>query len=815
MATRYWVGGSGTWNGSSTANWSTTSGGSPGASAPFFDDVIIDANSGTGTITCAFGTCLNLTVTATQAIILGAAGNTLSVFGNLTFPSGGSFSASTNTWTLTLRAELYNTVITTNGKSLYNATIFANTGLYNVSLGSALTVNNGLQINAGGFSTNNYNVTCGFFAFNNTGSPMSLTLGSSTFTVSSSNFTASPSTNITLNAGTSTIVFNGSSAGLYAAAGQTYYNVTFNNSGFFANQFLAGTGYTISNNLTVNGPIAAGYVSYFSFFTASAVITVGNLISANTGPTQRLQIRGTIGSSQTLSLTTASISNIDFNDITITGAASPISGTGLGDLKGNSGITFPAAKTVYWNLAGTNNWSAVGWATSSGGTPANVNFPLAQDTAVFDNAGAATTVTGNSSWSVGTVSTGSRTTALTIYVDSLYVYGDFIIGTGVSIGMVSVGGMLISGRTTQTITSNGRTIQATVNVNSVGGTLTFADNFTISSSYSLRLTAGTIDANNKNLSMGVFSATASSSTKILNMGSGTWTLSANSTTVWDATQGLTTVNASTSTININGFNTIFAGNGYTYNNVDIGAGNSSITFTGTNTFNTLSSSRTAAYNISFGANQTFADWTANGTAGNLITLGSTVSGTQRTITKTGGGTVAINYISIRDSNAQPVSTWSAPVGSVNLGNNLNWTFNAFGAAITENITYADSPLGRPTFPIAITETIVSGDLPEVSATFNQSITEPISSCLDASSVLAAFITAVSEGLTANDLTDAGFIFYKEISESITLADIEAAVKIHNATAVEPISVSDVTQCFGWGTIDNSESTVWTLIDNRQ
>jgi hypothetical protein len=40
------------------------------------------------------------------------------------------------------------------------------------------------------------------------------------------------------------------------------------------------------------------------------------------------------------------------------------------------------------------------------------------------------------------------------------------------------------------------------------------------------------------------------------MGSGTWTLSANSTTVWDATQGLTTVNASTSTININGCITI-------------------------------------------------------------------------------------------------------------------------------------------------------------------------------------------------------------------------------------------------------------------
>lgn len=46
MATRYWVGGSGTWN-TSTTNWSTSSGGSGGASTPGASDtVIFDANSG-------------------------------------------------------------------------------------------------------------------------------------------------------------------------------------------------------------------------------------------------------------------------------------------------------------------------------------------------------------------------------------------------------------------------------------------------------------------------------------------------------------------------------------------------------------------------------------------------------------------------------------------------------------------------------------------------------------------------------------------------------------------------------------------------
>lgn len=47
MAARFWVGGTGTWNTTSTANWSATSGGAAGASAPTsVDTVNFDANSG-------------------------------------------------------------------------------------------------------------------------------------------------------------------------------------------------------------------------------------------------------------------------------------------------------------------------------------------------------------------------------------------------------------------------------------------------------------------------------------------------------------------------------------------------------------------------------------------------------------------------------------------------------------------------------------------------------------------------------------------------------------------------------------------------
>jgi hypothetical protein len=52
MANRFWVGGTGTWDNVSTAHWSTSSGGSAGASVPQrTDTAVFDSNSGGGTVT--------------------------------------------------------------------------------------------------------------------------------------------------------------------------------------------------------------------------------------------------------------------------------------------------------------------------------------------------------------------------------------------------------------------------------------------------------------------------------------------------------------------------------------------------------------------------------------------------------------------------------------------------------------------------------------------------------------------------------------------------------------------------------------------
>jgi len=88
MAVRYWVGGNGTWDGASTTNWSTTSGGASGASVPTSaDSVFFDANSGTGTCTTSGArSCATINLTGSNiGLTLGA---DLTLTGTFTFTAG-------------------------------------------------------------------------------------------------------------------------------------------------------------------------------------------------------------------------------------------------------------------------------------------------------------------------------------------------------------------------------------------------------------------------------------------------------------------------------------------------------------------------------------------------------------------------------------------------------------------------------------------------------------------------------------------------------------------------------------------------------
>ena len=174
MANRYWVGGTGTWD-ATTTNWSDTSGGSGGATAPTSaDDVFFNsASNATG-----YTVTLSGTVNCKSVSIAGpASGNvtfanvtaTWNIYGNLTVAASGI------TWSLastafTFKSTSTGNTITTNGFVLGNSLIFDGVGgswalqdNYTTGATRSCTLTNGtLNLNnktlsVGTFNSNNSN----------------------------------------------------------------------------------------------------------------------------------------------------------------------------------------------------------------------------------------------------------------------------------------------------------------------------------------------------------------------------------------------------------------------------------------------------------------------------------------------------------------------------------------------------------------------------------------------------------------------------------------------------------------------------------
>jgi hypothetical protein len=128
MATRFWVGGTGTWDASDTTHWAATTNGAGGASVPSSaDTVTFDASSGGGTVT------VNTTVNV-QSITMGA------------FTSGTlDFSINNNNVSLSASTAFSGTGTVTRTLKLGNGT-FSLTGA-----GSAwdMTTTTGLTFDAG------------------------------------------------------------------------------------------------------------------------------------------------------------------------------------------------------------------------------------------------------------------------------------------------------------------------------------------------------------------------------------------------------------------------------------------------------------------------------------------------------------------------------------------------------------------------------------------------------------------------------------------------------------------------------------------
>ena len=475
MASRFWVGGTGTWDSTSTANWSATSGGAAGASAPTnIDDVFFDSLSGTGTCTTdATATARDVTLnTSTLALTLGA---DLTITRTFIFTLGGlSLTGNAGNWVFTcLTVSSVNTNV---------RTIAFGTG--NISLtGNAVSIWN---MNATNFShTGTPTINCTYAGATGTRT-MAFTTGA----------TEANSLNINVTAGTDIFSLPFVSR-----------NINFTGfSGSIANAFnrsIFGS-LTISSGMSVNA--GTGTTSFLATSGTQQITTNGVTldfpITKNGAGTLQLQDNLTMGSTRTFNLTAGTL---DLNNLTLStglfvsnnsNVRTIAFGTGTIDLTGNSATVFSASTATNLTITGTPvvNLTYSGGTGSrqiNGGSAAvlgeaqaiSFNVAAGTDTVVLGSANAIKNIdfTGFS----GTINASSAT--------SVPIYGDFKLSAtctpsfaiGTTLNFAATSG-------TKTITCAGTTIGANISFTGLGGTWQFADALTLASTKTINFTNGTL-----------------------------------------------------------------------------------------------------------------------------------------------------------------------------------------------------------------------------------------------------------------------------------------------------------------------------------
>jgi hypothetical protein len=679
MADRYWVGGGDAlWSATAGTKWATTSGGAGGAAVPTAsDDVYFDASAPACTIS-ANAVCRKIDCTGGTG---GSYTNTLTHNSGVTLSIGTSTAGAGNvafrlsagmTWTKLgggisfVSTSGTQQTITFAGKNTIALTFSGAGGSWqfadNVtqdSAGLTITHTNGtLDLNG---------KTITFGAYSSTSGTRTLTFNNATWNNTAGNFNMSGGTP-TLNAGgTAALNMQGNSTVLTLTSGSTVANVTF-----------SGTGsHTVSNNLTTTnfthtGPATiTGVISLGGTLTANGTLT----LTANSA-INRILLQSTVGgTSRTVTAAAVSLSNVDFIDITGAGAASPFTGTSLGDGLGNSGITFPASRTLFGVAAGNFSSSAM-WSLSSGGSTGQ-SAPLPQDDVVLDANSGAGTYTCNLGRPFRNLTTTGFTRTLNLPGTGIQIFGSITLNATMTYGNSQI---TFSGRGSHTITMAGNSTASAVYA-APGGTYTFQDDITTGNT-TQTFNAGTIDINGKTWSIrGITSG-----------GSVARTLTLNSGTI--------SVSMNTGSWNIQGTNFTFNGNGTvavgtgagpnfthgvggTFTNLSFAGSANPLTISnagGANVITVTNLSVTGARTLNMTAGQNVWAVTnfSGGSAGNLITFQSTVAGTQWGWRAPASAVFSTDYISLKDSLADisAGATFYAGANSTNVSNNTNWNFTA-------------------------------------------------------------------------------------------------------------------------------------------
>ncbi len=572
MATRYWVGGAGTWDATTTTNWSATSGGGGGASAPTSaDNVIFDTASNATAYAVTVGTnavAQDITIAGPavgNVTITSGATAVINCYGSWTSAATGVVFTTTSGATINFLATTTGKTVTTNNVTLGAMAVTFSNSSGGWTLGSALTTTGVFTVTSGTFNTGaNYAINAASYSSSG-GTFKSITLNSSTITVTATGGfqIATTATNLTFSGASSTIICSNGSPTFGGLSGLTYGTVQFT-SVTLATVTITGANTYTALTFTSRTTDGIGAIGFSGDQVVTGTLTVG---TGNTA-VRRLWLRSSaVGTQRTFTVAAiATLSDVDFRDIIAAGASGTWSGTRLGNCRNNSNITFGAGVTKYFrSVAGASaSWSGVVWSTSSSATatPVVIDFPLAQDTCIVDDSGATTnnglrtsnTITIDANWNIGTLNLSGRTAAFNWTqgnLDPLF-YGDVTLTTAMT--MTTVTGSptwtFCGQGAIQTLNSAGVILRLSqLFVDSPGWGLTLTVNTEVdlspialpNNTGSFILTAGTLDFTNKNLSAVVFSMGTGANTLVFGT---TGTLTATATVATTVFVGSTTTTVS-------------------------------------------------------------------------------------------------------------------------------------------------------------------------------------------------------------------------------------------------------------------------------
>ncbi len=667
-------------------NWTAGGTWTGGVAPTAADDVQLASTSGNITINAA-SVCRSLdctgytgTLTHTAAFILsigdataGASNIALKFVAGMTYTLGNVITSAISFISTSATQQTIDFAGKTTGDIVYGVSgspSYQMTGTH--VQGATATV----TLTFGTLDVNGQTSTWGKFASSNSNTRV-LTLGAAAISLnltSGTSWNMTTTTGLTVNANTSVITVAGPT--IFTGGGKTYNEVKFTSAGIAS--------VSSTNTFAILRVTNTSGLAGLQLFNNQTVSTTLEFTGNNANSNRVLLGSDTPGSQRTITANgTLSLTNVDFLDIIGAGTGS-WTGTSIGNCGNNSGITFTSAVTRYWVGNNGNYHATTNWSTSSGGS-SGASMPLPQDTAIIDASSITTTtrvIDVQHQQRIGPIDfTGVlNTPAFGHGTYSLNFYGSITFVSAMTISSHHN----YNGRGSHTITSNGLSIGTILlTVDAGTGTITFADAYVHNASLSYK--SGTLTAQSNMTITGVFFN--GSTTRTINLGSGTWTLTG--TSPWSGSSfGGVTINSNTSTIKLTdnsastkGFG-FSSGGPYTYNKLWIAtAGAGKIQIFRANTFTTFKAEPGTIIEFPTTFTQTIGTWDAKGTSGNLITFTTSSAGTAVSLS-VASGIVDGDYLSLKDSTATGGATFYAGSHSTNVSGNTGWSFT--DAPVTTN-----------------------------------------------------------------------------------------------------------------------------------